>query len=295
MRMEKLRPKTRLIGAICAIAFLAACAHGQTMKGSGKKEGAGMLKHEYADVNGVRLHYATAGKGKLIMFVHGFPEFWYEWKNQLAEFGRDYQAVAPDMRGYNLSSKPADVEQYQVKYMIEDLRQLAEKLGHKKFTLVAHDWGGAIAWAFAIAHPDYLEKLVIINAPHPGVFQRELRDNPAQQKASQYMLMFRSPQAEQILSANNYAALVQAVLGEGLKAGHFTEEDKKAYIEAWSQPGALTGGLNYYRAARVGPPAGGSRGQRRYAVEHDAAVARCESADACDLGREGHGVAHGQP
>ena len=258
MRVQKLRPKARLIAAACAIALLAFSAQGQAMKASGKKEGAGMLKHEYADVNGVRLHYATAGKGKLIMFVHGFPEFWYEWKNQLAEFGRTHQAVAPDMRGYNLSSKPAEVEQYQVKYMVEDLRQLAEKLGHKKFTLVAHDWGGAIAWAFAIAHPDYLEKLVIINAPHPGVFQRELRDNPAQQKASQYMLMFRSPQAEQTLSANNYAALVQVVLGEGLKAGHFTEEDKKAYIEAWSQPGALTGGLNYYRAARVGPPAAGS-------------------------------------
>jgi pimeloyl-ACP methyl ester carboxylesterase len=160
------------------------------------------------------------------------------------------------MRGYNLSSKPAEVEQYQVKYMVEDLRALAEKLGHKKFTLVAHDWGGAIAWAFALAHPDYLEKLVIINAPHPGVFARELRDNPAQQKASHYMLFFRGPNAEQVLSANNYAQLVQIVLGEGLKTGAFTEEDKKAYIEAWSQPGALTGGLNYYRAARVGPPAG---------------------------------------
>jgi pimeloyl-ACP methyl ester carboxylesterase len=247
-----------MIAAAIAIAALSVCAYGQKgMKEAGKKEGAGMLKHEYADVNGVRLHYATAGKGKLIMFVHGFPEFWYEWKNQLAEFGRDYQAVAPDMRGYNLSSKPADVEQYQVRYMVEDLRALAEKLGHKKFTLVAHDWGGAIAWAFAIAHPDYLDKLIIINAPHPGVFQRELRENPEQQKASQYMLMFRSPQAEQILSANNYATLVQVVLGEGLKQGHFTEEDKKAYIEAWSQPGALTGGLNYYRAARVGPPAAG--------------------------------------
>jgi pimeloyl-ACP methyl ester carboxylesterase len=262
MRFEKLRRKIQLVWAGCAIALLFVSAHGQQAMKEGakkeveKKEGAGMLKHEYADVNGVRLHYATAGKGKLIMFVHGFPEFWYEWKNQLAEFSRDYQAVAPDMRGYNLSSKPADVEQYQVKYMIEDIRALAEKLGHKKFTLVAHDWGGAIAWSFAIAHPEYLEKLIIINAPHPGVFQRELRDNPAQQKASQYMLMFRSPQAEQILSANNYAALVQAVLGEGLKAGHFTAEDKKAYIEAWSQPGALTGGLNYYRAARLGPPAG---------------------------------------
>jgi pimeloyl-ACP methyl ester carboxylesterase len=215
-----------------------------------------MLTHEYADVNGIRLHYVTAGKGKLMMFAHGFPEFWYEWKNQLAEFERDYQAVAPDMRGYNLSSKPAGVDQYQVEHLIEDLRALAEHLGHKKFTLVGHDWGGAVAWAFAIYHPDRLEKLVIINGPHPGVFERELRENPAQQRASQYMLVFRSPQAEQIISANNYAALVDAVLGEGLKQGYFTEEDREAYIEAWSQPGALTGGLNYYRAAGVGPPTG---------------------------------------
>ena len=178
-------------------------------------------------------------------------------KTQLEEFGNTFTAVAPDMRGYNLSSKPAELEKYQVSYMVEDLRQLAEKLGHRKFILVAHDWGGAIAWAFAIAHPEYLEKLVIINAPHPGVFQRELASNPDQQKASQYMLMFRSPQAESLLSANNYASLVQAVLGEGLKTGVFTEEDKKAYIEAWSQPGALTGGLNYYRAANAGPPASG--------------------------------------
>src|ERR1044072_2066530 len=174
------------------------------------------------------------------------------------EFVQDYLAVAPDMRGYNLSAKPAELEKYEVKYMVEDLRQLAEKLGHKKFILVAHDWGGAIAWAYAIAHPETLEKLVIINAPHPGVFQRELKDNPAQQKASSYMLMFRSPQAETTLSANNYAMLVQVVLGEGLKSGVFTEDDKKMYIAAWSQPGALTGGLNYYRAARVGPPTEGA-------------------------------------
>jgi pimeloyl-ACP methyl ester carboxylesterase len=262
MKIEKLGWMNRLAAAGLALAFAFAPAYGRRQSAASKmpdikKEAKSpMIKHEYADVNGVRLHYATAGKGKLVMFVHGFPEFWYEWKNQLAEFGKDYMAVAPDMRGYNLSSKPTEVDQYQVKYMVEDLRALAEKLGHKKFILVAHDWGGAIAWAFAIAHPDYLEKLVIINAPHPGVFARELRDNPAQQKASQYMLFFRSPQAEATLSANNYAQLVQAVLGEGLKTGAFTEEDKKAYIEAWSQPGALTGGLNYYRAARVGPPSG---------------------------------------
>ena len=217
-----------------------------------------MFEHKYADVNNIRLHYVTAGKGKLIMFLHGFPEFWYEWKNQLAEFGRDYQAVAPDMRGYNLSSKPTDVEQYQIKYLIGDIRDLAEHLGYKKFILVAHDWGGGVAWPFAIRHPDYLEKLIIINAPHPVIFIRELHDNPAQQKASQYILVHRTPKAEEILSRNNYALLASNLLEDGLKQGYFTEEDKKAYIEAWSQPGALTGGLNYYRAAQLGSFTGGS-------------------------------------
>lgn len=211
-----------------------------------------MFEHKYANVNDIRLHYVTAGRGKLIMFLHGFPEFWHAWKNQLAEFGRDYQAVAPDMRGYNFSSKPTDVEQYRMKYLVEDIRALAEHLGHKKFILVAHDWGGGVAWPFAMRHPDYLEKLIIINAPHPVTFARELRDNPAQKKASQYILVHRTPEAEDILARDNYAMLVSSLLKDGLKQGYFTEEDRKAYIEAWSQSGALTGGLNYYRAARLG-------------------------------------------
>jgi pimeloyl-ACP methyl ester carboxylesterase len=212
------------------------------------------LKHDYAEVNGVRLHYVSAGKGPLIIFLHGFPEFWYEWKDQLPEFAKDHRAVAPDMRGYNLSEKPAGVEHYQMKELVEDVRALAEHLGYKKFVLVAHDWGGGVAWSFAIAHPEYLEKLIIINCPHPAILARELAENPAQQKASQYMLLFRSPQAEQTLAANNYAFLVNGILGDGLKTGAFTEADKQAYIAAWSQPGALTGGLNYYRAANLGPP-----------------------------------------
>jgi epoxide hydrolase 4 len=156
------------------------------------------------------------------------------------------------MRGYNLSSKPTEVDQYRVGVVIEDVRALAEKLGYKKFILVGHDWGGGIAWSFAIAHPGYLEKLVIINAPHPAIFARELRENPLQQKASQYMVQFRSPGAEAALSANHYDALLKGV------ALAFSEEDKEIYVQAWSQPGALTGGLNYYRAARLGPQAGGS-------------------------------------
>jgi len=230
-------------------------------------KGTPMLKDKYVTVNGVKLHYVTAGKGPLILFLHGFPEFWYEWKNQLAEFGKDHQAVAPDMRGYNLSDKPTDLDQYKIAVLVEDIRALADKLSHKKkFVLVAHDWGGAVAWSFAIAHPDYLSKLVIINAPHPGVFARLLTSDPAQQKASQYMLMFRGEKAESMLSANNYAGLVGAVLGEGLKTGTFTEADKEAYIKAWSQPGALTGGLNYYRANRVGPPPPKKEGEAAPAV-----------------------------
>jgi pimeloyl-ACP methyl ester carboxylesterase len=215
------------------------------------------LSHEYADVNGVRLHYVRAGSGPLIVFLHGFPEFWYEWHNQIAEFSRDHTAAAPDMRGYNLSSKPVDLSAYQMPQLVEDVRALTSGLlkstGGSTFTLVAHDWGGVVAWVFAALHPEMLDKLVIVNAPHPTIFAKLLREDPAQQRASGYMLMFRSPQAEATLSADSYAALTAAVLGDGLKDGTVTPADKAAYIDAWSQPGALTGGLNYYRASGVGP------------------------------------------
>ena len=211
------------------------------------------FQSQYAEVNGIRLHYVSVGQGKLIMFVHGFPEFWYEWDNQLVEFGRDYQAVAPDMRGFNLSSKPAEIEKYHVKEIIEDLRALAEHLGHEKFIMVAHDWGGAIAWSAAMRHPELLEKLIIINSPHPAVFARELLKNPDQQKASQYMLMLRSAEAERVLSENNFARLMDLLVQFGSK-WELPEEKRLKYIAAWSQPGALTGSLNYYRASPLYPP-----------------------------------------
>src|SRR3989442_5616908 len=105
------------------------------------------IRHEFAEVNGVRLHYASVGARRLILFLHGFPEFWYAWKNQLAHFGRDFFAVAPDQRGYNLSSKTAEVRSYEVKFLVEDGRALARHLGHERFILVGHDWGGVVAWA----------------------------------------------------------------------------------------------------------------------------------------------------
>ncbi len=225
----------------------------------------GGLRHSFAEVNGIRLHYASVGSGKPILFLHGFPEFWRAWKNQLTEFGRDFLAVAPDLRGYNLSSKPADVDQYQLKYLVEDVRGLSEHFGPERLIVVGHDWGGVVAWAFASQYPQYLEKLIIINAPHPAVFDRELRENPAQQQASLYMLVFRSAEAEQILSSGNYSAFDQNILQPGIREGYFTDEDRRAYLDAWSQPGALTGGLNYYRAARVGPPGESDQSSRQLA------------------------------
>jgi pimeloyl-ACP methyl ester carboxylesterase len=215
------------------------------------------ITHEYADVNGVKLHYARAGRGPLIVFLHGFPEFWYEWHHQIAEFSTDHTVVAPDMRGYNLSSKPTELAEYAIPKLVEDVRALSRELltssGGDKFTLVAHDWGGVVAWVFAALHPQMLDTLVIVNAPHPTIFGKLLSEDSAQQKASQYMLMFRSPQAEDTLSANSFGLLTSMVLGAGLKDGTVTEADRKMYLDAWSQPGALTGGLNYYRASGVGP------------------------------------------
>ncbi len=214
-----------------------------------------MRQHGFADVNGVRLHYVTEGEGPPLVFVHGFPEFWYEWNLQLTEFGRDHRAIVFDMRGHNLSSKPAELDAYRVTHLVEDLKALTEALGVRRFTLVGHDWGGAVAWAFALAHPQRLERLVIVNAPHPTIFARLLREDPAQQKASEYMLAFRSDKAEALLAADDFAALKRIVLADLLARGLFTAEDERAYVAAWSQPGALTGGLNFYRAAKVGPPA----------------------------------------
>jgi pimeloyl-ACP methyl ester carboxylesterase len=219
------------------------------------------IRHDYASVNGVRLHYAYAGEGPLILFLHGFPEFWYCWKKQLEDFGRDHHAVAPDMRGFNLSDRPADVKQYKARILIEDIRQLAAHLGHDKFVLVAHDWGGAVAWGYAMAHPQTLSKLVIVNSPHPVTFARELAHNPAQQDASQYMNLFRTDKAERVLSENGYERLAKMTL-EGWGRGAIDPAERATYVEAWSQPGALTGSLNYYRASPLYPPIGDDPGAR---------------------------------
>src|SRR5260370_2599352 len=152
-------------------------------------------KDRYAEVNGVRLHYVEQGKGEVILFLHGFPEFWYAWKDLLADFGRDHHAVALDMRGYNLSAKPEAVDSYHMPDLVEDVRALAVKLKARKFVLVGHDWAGVVAWAFAAQHPEMLDRLVILNAPHPTAFRRKPASNPPPHTATTHFTPIPSPPA----------------------------------------------------------------------------------------------------
>jgi pimeloyl-ACP methyl ester carboxylesterase len=214
--------------------------------------------HEDVTVNGVRLHVARAGRGPLILFAHGFPEFWYAWRRQLAEFASDHLAVAPDMRGFNLSEKPEAVAAYQTGEIVGDIAGLAEHYGAERFTLVGHDWGGAAAWRFAMVHPERLDRLVIINAPHPALFLRDLTADPAQIGASQYIRLFRSAEAEETLAADDYRWLERFAFGMMSGGEAFDDQDRAAYREAWRQPGALTGGLNWYRASPFEVPEEGA-------------------------------------
>jgi epoxide hydrolase 4 len=215
-----------------------------------------VFRDETVDCGGVKLHCGVAGDAgrPLMLFLHGFPEFWAAWRKPMAYFAaRGWLCVAPDLRGYNLSDKPEGVENYKAKHLVADVLALGAHYSKDKFVLVAHDWGGAVAWGVAIAHPGRLERLVMINSPHPYLFWRELTNNPAQQKASEYMNLFRLPKAERVLSDNGYARLISAF-------AKLSKSWQAELVAAWSQPGALTGGLNYYRASPLYPPAPGDPG-----------------------------------
>jgi len=203
--------------------------------------------------HGIRLHYAQSGDPAkpLIMFIHGFPEFWAAWEVQLEEFGRDHHAVAPDLRGFNLSDAPPEVAQYRAKHIVEDIRQLIAHLGHQSCILVAHDWGGAAAWNFAALHPQLVERLVIINSPHPALFQRDLANDPAQIAASAYMNLLRSPRAEALVGENDFARLLKLIGGAHQNLAWFDSAMQARYLECWRR--GITGGLNYYRASPLHP------------------------------------------
>ncbi|MBL8376592.1 MAG: alpha/beta fold hydrolase [Burkholderiales bacterium] len=203
--------------------------------------------------NGMRLNVVEAGAedARLVLFVHGFPEFWYAWHEMLVEFGRDHHACAFDLRGFNLSDMPTAVDLYRPKHLVDDLRLLIAELGHERCVLVAHDWGGAVAWNLAAAMPDLVERLVIINSPHPATFQRELSRNPRQIAASAYMNFLRRPEAEAALLANDCERMLRFLAGVGQGTAWFDAATALRYKECWQR--GLTGGLNLYRASPLHP------------------------------------------
>lgn len=215
-----------------------------------------MIESRFVDLaNGQRLHCLVAGAGPLVMFLHGFPEYSGMWRGQLEAFAATHLCVAPDQRGYNLSSRPLAVRDYRAKPLVEDILQLADALRHERFTLVAHDWGGAIAWNVAAWHPDRVEQLIIVNAPHPITFLRELHASAAQREASAYMTFFRLDKAERVLSEDRYRRLREVSLDAwGANGGDASPATVDAYVGAWAQPGALTAMLNWYRASPMHPP-----------------------------------------
>jgi epoxide hydrolase 4 len=205
--------------------------------------------HASAQVNGVELHYAHAGEGPLIVFLHGFPQSWYQFRHQLAGFSRDHLAVAPDLRGHGQSSKPADVHEYTTCTLVEDIRQLVEQLGHERFVLVGHDVGGAVAWSFALHHPEMLSALVILDTPHPALFDAALHDDAEQQQASAYMLTARRPDAAEVFSADDFR-----VLRDSLNEPFISERDLARYVADWREPGAMAAALRWFHAEGQGPP-----------------------------------------
>ena len=219
------------------------------------------LEHSYIETNGIRLHVVQAGpkSGTPVLLLHGFPENWRCWIRQLpalAEAG--CRVIVPDQRGYNLSDKPDGIKNYQMEVLTRDILGLIDKLEYEKINLVGHDWGAAVAWSLGIQHPERLHRLGILNVPHPAVMKRFLRRDLEQLRRSWYIFFFQLPWLPEAgMRFQEWQALVRSIKDSG-KAHTFSDEDIENYKEAWSQPGAISAMLNWYRAAARYPiePAG---------------------------------------
>ncbi|MEW6422229.1 MAG: alpha/beta fold hydrolase [Deinococcota bacterium] len=209
-------------------------------------------------VNGVRLHYVAAGPedGPPVLLLHGFPEFWRAWERQIGPLARaGFRVVVPDLRGYNLSEKPPGVAAYRVSTLQKDVAALIHALGYRRSHVVGHDWGGIIAWALALRQPEVVDRLVILNAPHPAAARRVFR-KPAQWIRSWYIFFFQLPWLpERFLPRFGRWAL------RGTNPAAYTKKDRHLYEEAWGQPGAAAGMINYYRAMLRFRGRGSDRGQ----------------------------------
>ncbi|MEL6151796.1 MAG: alpha/beta hydrolase [Chloroflexota bacterium] len=206
-------------------------------------------RSSYVETNGITLHVMRAGhnEGEPVILLHGFPEFWYGWHNQIAPLAEaGYRVVIPDQRGYNLSDKPDGVENYSIEKLVADIIGLMDALEYDKVRLVGHDWGAIIAWYAAMWHPERIHQLSIMNVPHPYVFTKTVRADVSQMLKSWYIGMFQLPALpEQIIKFNDFSTFSDLMLREA----DLRDDELRRYKEAWSQPGAMTAMVNWYRAA----------------------------------------------
>jgi epoxide hydrolase 4 len=205
------------------------------------------LREGYAEVGDVSLHYVEAGDGPLIVLLHGFPEFWFGWRLQIAPLAaKGFRVVAPDLRGYNLSSRPDGVEDYTADKLADDIVGLVRERGADSALLVGHDWGGTVAWTMAMNHPEVVDRLAILNAAHPRRLQQGLH-HPNQLRKSWYFFFFALPGLpEEVVQARDWHFFRHFLQDANPP---YTDEEIERYVEAWSQPGSATAMINYYRAS----------------------------------------------
>ena len=210
------------------------------------------VTHGYADNNGVKIHYVTAGEGPLVVMIHGFPDFWYSWRHQMAGLKDKFQVVAIDQRGYNKSGQPEGVENYAMPHLVGDVAAVIRHLGRDKATIVGHDWGGAVAWQFAFNLPQMTERLIVLNLPHPTGMGRELATNPEQQQNSDYARRFQegSPSDPDIMFGGPMTA--------ASLAGWVSEPEAQAAYVAAFERSDFDGMLNFYKANYPRPPEPGA-------------------------------------
>jgi epoxide hydrolase 4 len=205
------------------------------------------LREGYAEVGDQRLHYVEAGEGPLVVLLHGFPEFWYGWRQQVKPLAAaGFRVVAPDMRGYNLSSKPDGVDAYEISKLAGDIRGLIDERGGESALLVGHDWGGSVAWATAMNHPEVVDRVAILNAAHPRKLSQGLH-HPGQLRKSWYFFFFDLPELPENVVHANHWHFFRHFLRDARPA--LTPEEIDHYIEAWAQPKAATAMINYYRSS----------------------------------------------
>jgi epoxide hydrolase 4 len=207
-----------------------------------------LITHNYANVKGIRLHYAESGGGDdLVLLLHGFPEFWYSWRHQLSALGKHFHVVAPDMRGYNLSDKPAQVQDYRIGLLVSDVIGLVDHFGAKQATIVGHDLGAGVAWAVAQKYPERVSKLAVLQVPPAAAWRANMTLKQLQR--SWYMFFFQLPRLpEWLIQRQNFHSLERTLKETVTRKGSFTDEDIERYKDALRQPGALTAAINYYRA-----------------------------------------------